>query len=278
MDRLRFISRPLSTSIHLSSKYRYGKHDLSMPKFPKQNKVGQNIIRVEGNHRLRLESIAVKQKRYLERGAAQDYSAEMTAEYGIIATGGFRLTAAQMNAMHLALNQQLNKSELKFKEMGAQAYWRLPEPWLPVIWRVKNTTRGGQQPPIQTWVSPVRARQIVLEVDVDCDYEHIYPILLNTIKSISGEKFDMNKGFGYAENKMMPISKTNLIKMYEEERKIEMANENFFTTREIYAKNMGGIRNNYDKWQLEPNADETLFHSVDGVGSGIHRTYKGLYR
>ena len=149
------------------------------------------------------------------------------AEYGIIATGGFRLTAAQMNAMHLALNQQLNKSELKFKEMGAQAYWRLPEPWLPVIWRVKNTTRGGQQSPIQAWVSPVRgnfsylgvvrdkmlflARQIVLEVDVDCDYEHIYPILLNTIKSISGEKFDMNKGFGYAENKMMPISKTNLI-------------------------------------------------------------------
>ena len=78
------------------------------------------------------------------------------AEYGIIATGGFRLTAAQMNAMHLALNQQLNKSELKFKEMGAQAYWRLPEPWLPVIWRVKNTTRGGQQSPIQAWVSPVR--------------------------------------------------------------------------------------------------------------------------
>ena len=68
------------------------------------------------------------------------------------------------------------------------------------------------------------------------------------------------------------------LEMYEEERKIEMTNENFFTTREIYAKNMGGIRNNYDKWQLEPNADETLFHSVDAVGSGIHRTYKGLYR
>ena len=111
--------------------------------------------------------------------------------------------------------------------MGAQAYWRLPEPWLPVIWRIKNATRGNGQPPIQAWVSPVRgnfsylggvqdnrvflARQIVLEVDVDCDYEHIYPILLNTIKSISGEKFDMNKGFGYAENKMMPISRTNLI-------------------------------------------------------------------
>ena len=66
--------------------------------------------------------------------------------------------------------------------------------------------------------------------------------------------------------------------MYEEERKMEMANENFFTTREIYAKNMGGIRNNYDKWRLEPGADETLFHSTDGVGTKIHRTYKGLYR
>ena len=78
MDRLRYISRPLSTSLYRSSKYRWGEHDLALPKMPKQGRAGQNIIRVEGNHRLKLESIAVKQKRYLERGAAQDYSAEMT--------------------------------------------------------------------------------------------------------------------------------------------------------------------------------------------------------
>ena len=78
MDRLRYISRPLSTSIYTSSKYRWGKHDLAMPKLPKRDKVGQNIMRIEGNHRLKLEAMAVKQKRYLERGAAQDYSAEMT--------------------------------------------------------------------------------------------------------------------------------------------------------------------------------------------------------
>ena len=84
MDRLRYISRPLSTSLYRSSKYRWGEHDLALPKMPKQGRAGQNIIRVEGNHRLKLESIAVKQKRYLERGAAQDYSAEMTVSPSIV--------------------------------------------------------------------------------------------------------------------------------------------------------------------------------------------------
>ena len=83
MDRFRYISRPLSQSVRVESKYRWGRHDLALPKFPKQDQLGQNIMRVEGNHRLRLESIAVKQKRYLERGAAQDYSAEMTVCYSL---------------------------------------------------------------------------------------------------------------------------------------------------------------------------------------------------
>ena len=68
------------------------------------------------------------------------------------------------------------------------------------------------------------------------------------------------------------------IEMYEEERKIDMANENFFTHREIYAKNMGGIRNNFDKYRLRPGECETQFHAVDRVGSKIHRIYKGLHR
>ena len=51
---------------------------------------------------------------------------------------------------------------------------------------------------------------------------------------------DYYQNFGHS--KMMPISRTYLQKMYEEERKIDMANENFFTHRELYAKNMGGIR------------------------------------
>lgn len=273
------ISRNLSFALRAHSKYRWGKYDTPAIKFPKTTtKPQQNITPVEANHRLKLEAVVQSQKRYTERGAAQDYSAEMTAEYGIIATGGFRLTAAAMNAMHLALNQQLNQSDLKFKEMGARAYWRIPEPFLPVLWRRKNTTRGGGAPPIQAWVTPVRARQIVLEIDVDCDYEHIYPVLYKTIQCLTHQEHGMDKQFGYADHKMMPISKTNLIKMYEEERKIDMANENFLTHREIYAKNMGGICNRYDRWRLEPGADETLFHSVDLVGTRMHRTYKGLYR
>ena len=46
------------------------------------------------------------------------------------------------------------------------------------------------------------------------------------------------------------ISHERLLKMYEEERRIEDENENFITFREIAEKNMAGMRSYLTKYDL----------------------------
>ena len=231
-------------SILRQSPYRWGPADLKVPHVPQVNRAVQshNVAGMTSNHRMKEGSIA--RRRFLERGAATDYGAQMTvcnfqsvrkifinqkAEYGIIATEGFRLTFAQMNQIGLHLNRELNKAETKLRQMGARAYFRVPTPYIPVTKRANNVTRGGGKNRVVTWATPVKARQVILEVDVDCSYEHIYPVLEAACQAIQGQKMDYYQNFGYA--RMVPMSRTYLTKMYEEERKIEMANENFFTHR-----------------------------------------------
>jgi len=269
--------RRLSVSLQNSSKYRWGPNDITPPHIPNVDRRDEssNVPGIVANHRMRHGPVS--RRRYLERGAATDYGATMTAEYGVIATRGMRLTFAQMNQIGLVLNRELNKPENKLRMMGAKAYFRIPDPWVAVTKKPVNTTRGGGVGRIVSWVSPVRARQIVLEIDCDCSYEHIYPVLKAACTGIEGKKMDHYQNFGFG--KLMPMSRTYLEKMYEEERKIDMANENFFTHRELYAKNMAGIRNNPDRWRLMGGSTpEIAFHAEDGVGTKIHRTYKGLYR
>ena len=111
-------------------------------------------------------------RRYLERGAATDYGASMTvsntiskiyknenqAEYGIIAKTSFRLTFAQLNQIGLHLNRELNKADNKLRQLGAKANFRVPAPYIPVTKRAANTTRGGGQPRVVTWVTPVKGQ------------------------------------------------------------------------------------------------------------------------
>lgn len=231
-------------SLLRQSAYRWGPGDLKVPHVPKLDRQveSHNVAGLQSNHRMKEGSIA--RRRFLERGAVTDYGAKMTvlnliylltkhikikAEYGIIATEGFRLTFAQMNQIGLHLNRELNKAETKLRSMGAKAYFRVPTPYIPVTKRANNVTRGGGKNRVVTWVTPIKARQVILEVDVDCSYEHIYPALEAACQAIQGQKMDYYQNFGYG--RMMPMSRTYLEKLYEEERKMEMANENFFTHR-----------------------------------------------
>ena len=54
------------------------------------------------------------------------------------------------------MNQMLNKPEYKMTELGAKAYFRIPEPWHPVTKRILNATRGKGKPPINMWVTPIK--------------------------------------------------------------------------------------------------------------------------
>jgi len=66
--------------------------------------------------------------------------------------------------------------------------------------------------------------------------------------------------------------------MYEEERKIEMANENFWTRREIFAKNMLGIRDYQSRWNHIPGEPIMWSRPEHGVASQMDQNYYGKYR
>merc|ERR1711953_1421061 len=254
--------RCLSASHVWQSKYRWGPSDIVPPVIPKdisKEVIKQNIPPVSEDHRMSIPDIRLHIRKYLTRGAATDHGATMTANFGILVLKDFEM-----------------------KELGAQAYFRIPEPWHPKTARKGNSTRGHGKPGIHRWITPIKPRTILLEIDVECTFDHIYPILVAAIKSVEGRSFQSGesktKGRMIQHGTLMPIQRSTLIKMYEEERKIDMANENFFTHREIYAKNMGGIRNNHDRWRRIPGVTQTQFEATHRIGSKIHRIYKGLYR
>jgi len=160
--------------------------------------------------------------------------------------------------------------------LGLRAYFRIPDPWHPVTKHPECATMGGGKGKIAYWVSPVRARQIVLEIDCDCEFNHIRPALVNAIKAVEGKT--MLARFPLNNNIMMPVSRDYLEKMYEEERKMEMANENFWTRREMFAKNMMGLRNDQSRWNHIEGEPIMWSRALHGVGSQMDQTYFGKYR
>ena len=128
------------------------------------------------------------------------------------------MTHDESYILYSAINQMLNKPEYKMKELGALAYFRVPEPWRPLSARKGGVTRGGGAQPIHRWVTPIKARQILMEIDVDCSFDHIYPILLAGVKSVEGQSHAVNfsdpqdtKGHMIQHGTLMPIQQPTLI-------------------------------------------------------------------
>ena len=71
---------------------------------------------------------------------------------------------------------------------------------------------------------------------------------------------------------------TSSAELYEEERKIEMANENFFTRREMFAKNMMGLRTDKTRWNHTMGQPIFWSQTEHGAASQMDQHYFGKYR
>jgi len=274
--------RSLQTSISVAGKYRYGPNDITpkvIPRFDRQAKAA-NIRATGENHNMRVTAFSKQRADYLQRGAALDDFAEMKGKFGIVATQGLRLHHQYMKAMELALNRFLNLPSTKAKEMGMHAYFRIPDPWYPVTKHVECATAGGGKGKIHYWCTPVRARTVILEVDCDDEVEffHVYQGLQDAIDAVEGPENKKLARFPLVKDSMIPMSRENLKKIYEEERKIEMANENFFTRREMFAKNMMGLRNDKTRWNHTMGQPIFWSQTEHGAASQMDQHYFGKYR
>jgi len=163
-----------------------------------------------------------RKKMRLTRGFCLPHEAELQHnQYGVIALDGGRLNNKHFKTITNAVNRFLRNRDLN-------AVYRVAEPWQPVVKHPLNAVMGGGKGKVSYYVTPIKARQVIFELYGNAEFEEVYTVL----KTVSN----------CLPMPARPVHYEMLKEIYEEERKIEELNENFFTFREIAVKNMQNCR------------------------------------
>uniref|UniRef100_H2XPC5 Large ribosomal subunit protein uL16m n=1 Tax=Ciona intestinalis TaxID=7719 RepID=H2XPC5_CIOIN len=169
--------------------------------------------------RTQLDLLQTIGKRFLHRNLKY-------GQYGVVALSGGFFKIGNFNFMMQRVNKFIKKKPLFAK-------WRIPAPYHAVTKHPLQAVMGGGKGKIDHYVTPVKSRQIILEIGGKAEFTEIYP-LLNSLAVVMPVK-------------ALPVDAEMLQAMYDEERRIEEENENFFTFREVIEKNMQGIRSKMSK-------------------------------
>jgi len=162
-----------------------------------------------------------RRKANLTRGPCLGEEAQLKhGQFGIIALKGGWFRNGHFNMMMHKINRLIRNKPLF-------AVWRMKAPFHPVTKHPIQAVMGGGKGAIDHYVTPVKARQVLVEVGGKAQFVEVYPVLRNIASLLPVRS--------------IAVSEEMLAAMYEEERRIEDDNENFFNFRELIAKNMQGI-------------------------------------
>jgi len=163
-----------------------------------------------------------RRKMYLTRGFCKPEQAQLKhKKFGVVVLDGGLLQFKNFNTVMNIINRFMRGKDLC-------AEWRVQDPYHAVTRHPIQAVMGGGKGKINYYVTPIKARQVVFELYGNAEFEEVYPALKTAANSLP-----------------MPARAVHydmLNAMYEEERRIEDENENFFTFREIAVKNMQGCR------------------------------------
>nr|CAB3263960.1 39S ribosomal protein L16, mitochondrial-like [Phallusia mammillata] len=161
-------------------------------------------------------------KGYLTRGVCRGKGAELELQqYGVISVKGGLLKHGHLNN----ITQQVNRF---VKRNGVHAIWRVEAPYHAITKHPLQAVMGGGKGKIDYYVTPVQARQVIFEIGGNLEFSTAFPFLKGIANTLPFPA--------------MAVEYEMLEEMYEEERRLEDENENFFTFREIVTKNMQGMR------------------------------------
>ncbi|KAK6102375.1 Ribosomal protein L16p/L10e family protein [Brugia pahangi] len=90
------------------------------------------------------------------RGVEEVHTELIHKQYGLVAVAGGFISAYDFNFIRDRLNRNLLKNQF--------AIWRVPAPWLPRTKRAIGAKAGSGKGNIHHYVTPVRAKRIILEV------------------------------------------------------------------------------------------------------------------
>ncbi|XP_053384436.1 39S ribosomal protein L16, mitochondrial-like [Mercenaria mercenaria] len=159
----------------------------------------------------------------LMRGPEQTHNRIIYGEYGIQALAGGRLKPQHIDNIRLQVIRKMDDKK-------SFAYWRFDPPWQSVTKKGQGVRMGGGKGAIKFYVTPIRARRIILEMGGEVEFEEVKPILQVVIDMLPFEA--------------RIVSRESLEQLNKEEELLEKMNQNPFTFEYAAKNNMLGIK----KW------------------------------
>jgi len=179
-----------------------------------------------------LQPVMNRQKMmFLIRGPCLGEGAELKLQkFGVVILKGARLKHGHFQYITDKVNRFIRDKPL-------HAIWRVPPPYRPVTRHPLQAVMGGGKGKIDHYITPVKARQVIFEVAGSLESNEVLPTLRKVATGLPAPA--------------IAVDHEMLQALYEEERRIEDENENFFTFREIVEKNMQGMRKYVTYYDLQ---------------------------
>uniref|UniRef100_A0A914DKV0 Large ribosomal subunit protein uL16m n=1 Tax=Acrobeloides nanus TaxID=290746 RepID=A0A914DKV0_9BILA len=103
------------------------------------------------------ETKHVTNRRYIEARGVEQIHTELTyKQFGLATVSGGFITTKNFDFLVQEINKHLRDNQF--------AIWRVEPPWLPRTQRATGKKLGGGKPGVKYYVTPVRAKRIILEV------------------------------------------------------------------------------------------------------------------
>lgn len=114
----------------------------------------------------------MQKKLRLMRGPELYHNTLLHKQFGVIATGGGRLTYNNFEMIRFTLIRNVDYN-VTF------ALWRVAEPWKPITKKSPGSRMGAGKGNIDQWVTPVKAGQVIFEVGGNIEFFEVKKVLHN---------------------------------------------------------------------------------------------------
>ncbi|EPB71772.1 ribosomal protein L16 [Ancylostoma ceylanicum] len=169
-------------------------------------------------------------KRMIEARGVEEVHTELIHEqYGLAAISGGFISAEDFKFVQERVNKNLLDKQF--------AIWRVDPPWLPRTKKAQGTRLGGGKGSIQHYVTPVKAKRIILEVG-----GHITEIEAKSFLLYLCERFSFPVEF---------VSEKILAERREAEKEIAEHNQNPFNWDRVLKYNMQNCTSWLSRYDIE---------------------------
>ncbi|XP_054257258.1 39S ribosomal protein L16, mitochondrial [Macrosteles quadrilineatus] len=152
------------------------------------------------------------------KGPEEVHNKLIHKQYGIIALTGGRLKHGHFEMIRNTLGRKIDTKRMFL-------IWRVDPPWQPVTKKGQGMRMGGGKGPIDHYVTPVKARRVIVELGGRCEFAEVQKYLHQVAHILPF--------------KAMAVSHEMLEEMEAKEKLDEARNLNEYTMEYIIKNNLG---------------------------------------